>query len=193
MYQRLLNFDKSWLQSWNDFASKNKFWQDIFKFCSEYLIYSVPIILLVLWFYDFKNTKNKIVALSALLSAGMAALISNLVGRFINRPRPFEMPNIKEIIFHRPSYSFPSDHAAVLFAITFALFFAGYKKIGYLMLAVSLAVVVSRIATGIHYPSDIVAGAVVGLFSAWLVWLLERPLTYIYNIIIGVAKKVRLA
>ena len=107
MYQKLLNFDKSWLQSWNNFAAKSKFWQDILKFCSEYLIYSVPLVLLVLWFYDFKNTKNKIAGLAALFSAGVAVLFANLAGRFINRPRPFEMPNIKELIFHRPTYSFP--------------------------------------------------------------------------------------
>ena len=190
MYQKLLNFDQSWLLSWNNFANSSVFWGGLLKFCGEYLIYIVPIFLVVFWFYDAKGKKA---GLEALFSAGLAVAFANIIGRLINRPRPFESANIRELFFHRPTYSFPSDHTAVLFAIAFSLYFSGYKKLFWMMLVLAIIISLSRIATGIHFPSDILIGAVLGIVSSWIIRLLEKPLNCIYDFLITIAKKLKLA
>lgn len=189
-FSSFLQFDRKWLSSWNKFANNAGIFQGILKFVSEYLIYSLPVILIITWFW---SAKSKIVSLKALFSAGLAAILSNIIGRIINRPRPFEVSGVHELVFHRPSYSFPSDHATVLFAVAFAFYFAGYKKLFWFVLALAIIISFSRIVTGLHYPSDIISGAILGILVAAIIWRLQRPLSYIYNLIIIVAKKLRLA
>jgi len=161
------------------------------KFFTEYLIYFVPFFLIGLWFF---SAKAKTVVLRAFFSAILAWPILALIsGKLINRPRPFMLGGVQELVFHRPDYSFPSDHAAALFAITFSFFFSGYKKIGYLMLVISLIICTFRVSNGLHFPSDIIAGAVYGLVAAWLIKVLDPILNKFYQIIIKIAQKVRLA
>ena len=190
MYQKLLSFDQSWLISWNNFANSSPFWGGLFKFCGEYLIYIIPVFLVIFWIYE---TRSKKAGLAALFSALLSVAFTNIIGRIINRPRPFELENIRELFFHRPTYSFPSDHAAVLFAIAFSLYFSGYKRLFWTMLVIAIVISLSRIATGIHFPSDVIAGAILGILCSWIIWLLERPLDYLYNFLIMIAKKMRLA
>lgn len=161
------------------------------KFFATYLIYFVPFLLIGLWFF---SAKSKVVAMRAFFSAILAWPIFALItGKLINRPRPFMLGSVQELVFHRPDYSFPSDHASALFAITFSFFFSGYKKIGYLMLVISLVICTFRVSNGIHFPTDIVAGVVYGLVAAYLVKILDPVLDKIYRIIIKIAQKVRLA
>lgn len=161
------------------------------KFFTEYLIYFVPLLLIGLWFF---SAKAKTVALRALFSAILAwPILAYITGKLVNRPRPFMLGGIQELIFHRPDYSFPSDHAAALFAITFSFFFSGYKKIGYLMLIISLIICIFRVSNGLHFPSDIIAGAVFGLVAAFLIKILDPVLNIVYQFLIKLAQKVRLA
>lgn len=161
------------------------------KFFTEYLIYFVPLFLVGLWFF---SAKAKVVVLRAVLSAILAwPILSLIVGKIINRPRPFMLGGLQELIFHRPDYSFPSDHAAAMFAVTFSFFFSGFRKIGYLMLVLSIVVCIFRISNGLHFPSDILAGAGFGLIAAWIIQLLDPILSKVYQFIIKIAQKVRLA
>lgn len=161
------------------------------KFFSEYLIYFVPLFLIGLWFF---SAKAKLVVLRAALAAILAwPVLALIAGKIINRPRPFMLGGIQEIIFHRPDYSFPSDHAAALFAVTFSFFFSGFRKIGYFMLILSTVICIFRVSNGLHFPTDILAGAVFGLVASWIVQILDPILNKIYQLIIKIAQKVRLA
>jgi len=161
------------------------------KFLAEYLTYCLPLILIVLWFWS-KDAKK--VALRALFSAILAwPIFSLIIGKLVNRARPFEAGGVQELIFHRPTFSFPSDHAAALFAVAMSFYFSGYKKLSYVMFAIGLIVSFFRIATGIHWPTDVLAGIVLGIFSAYLINLFDKPLGIVYNFIVGIAKKLRLA
>lgn len=191
MFNKLIAFDKSWLYSWNNFANSTKASRIVFKISAEYLIYIFPIIFLILWFWQASARK---VALKAALAGVIAwGIFAKIIGTFINRPRPFEANGVKELFFHRPDYSFPSDHAAFLFAVSFSFWLSGYKKLATFSFILAIIISVSRIAAAIHYPSDILAGVVIGLVVAWLVWLFDRPLNYLYNFLIGVARRIKLA
>lgn len=179
--QKILFWLNSQIKTWG-------FWN---KLGAEYLIYLVPITLLWLWFYDLKAKKVALRAVTAIILAWPVLALT--IGHFINRDRPFDLGGIRELVFHRPTYSFPSDHAAALFALTASLWFSGYKKLSLLFLVISIVVSIFRVGTGLHWPSDILGGAVLGIIAAWLVDLLDKPLNIVYEFIIKIARKLRLA
>jgi len=201
MIDKILSLDQAWLIAWNNFANSSHFWLVFSKLIAEYLIYLVPVILIVLWFWPVSPgasrggpRESKKVALRATF-AGLVAwlLASNIIGRAINRPRPFESSGVHEILFHRPTYSFPSDHAAFLFALSFSFWLSGYKKLATVVFIASLLIGAARIAVGVHFPSDIISGAILGIFIARLIHLFDRPLEIVYNFIINIAKSTKLA
>lgn len=187
---KLLEWDKNWLLSWNRLAEASCFSQALVKYLAQYLIYSVPFIFILLWFWSAKSKK---IALRALFSAGLGLALAMIIGKSLNRSRPFEGGGVQEILFHRPDYSFPSDHATLLFAIAMSFYLGGYKKLSYLIFLLAVIIGAARVAAGVHYPSDIIAGAVVGIIAAYLIKLLDPFMNHVYIFLIGLAKKVRLA
>ena len=190
MLTKILDVDRNWLIAVNNFANSSP-WQAVFKFFGVYLIYIVPVFLIVLWFWSAQSKK---VALRATFTGVVSWLVvANLLGRIINRSRPFQIEGVKELLFHRPTYSFPSDHAAFLFAIAFSFYFSGYKRLSYFSLVIATLISFARLGVGFHFPLDLLGGIVIGLLVAWLVWLFDRPLNYLYNFLIVMAKKLGLA
>jgi undecaprenyl-diphosphatase len=190
MIQRINSLDQKIVLSLNSFFAEHcpKIIDKIF---AEYLIYLLPIILIVLWFYSEKTKK---VAMRATFSVILAwPVIAGIIGRLVNRPRPFNLSGVQELIFHRPDYSFPSDHAAALFAVAFSFWFSGYKKLGWAIFAMAIVVSFFRVATAIHYPTDILGGLAVGLLAAYLINLLNKPLDTVYNFILKICRAIKLA
>lgn len=142
---------------------------------------SVPLFALAicaLWFFARPggSPRLKIATASALIAAGVGLLTNQVIGSIWFRERPFVAhPGDTVLLAHRSADpSFPSDHATAAFAIAFAVFFFS-RRLGALFLAAATAIGVSRVLLGLHYPSDVAAGAVIGLASALLVATLGRP------------------
>lgn len=107
--------------------------------------------------------------LSAFLSAIIARfIIVELIRWLWQRPRPFVENHITLLLEKTNEASFPSGHAAFYFAIAAVVYFYN-KKIGLLFLIAAFFISVGRVFSGLHWPSDILAGALVGIFSGWLV------------------------
>lgn len=116
---------------------------------------------------DIKNL-GVISSLSIIISGG----ITHFIKRIKNRIRPYI--NIPEIIVNKigvDDYSFPSGHTTAAFSIgmSIALKFTGLATISLILAAL---VGFSRIYLGVHYPTDVGAGVVVGSASAFLVKVL---------------------
>jgi undecaprenyl-diphosphatase len=118
----------------------------------------------------------KLACASALTSAGVALAANQVIARLWERPRPFAAHPLDTHLLATPSPdpSFPSDHAAAAFAIAVAVLTFS-RPVGAWLLAVATAIALLRIAVGLHYPSDVVAGALVGAGSALLVTHAGRP------------------
>ena len=104
-------------------------------------------------------------------SAGILSrfIFTEIIRYFYDRPRPFEvLSSVYQLIQHSPGGSFPSGHAAFFFALATGVFFHR-KWWGVLFYIAALAISLSRVAAGLHWPSDVLAGAVIGILSAWLV------------------------
>ncbi len=138
-------------------------------FFAEYLGYFIVLITIFILFKE-KNWRQKIyffalAGLSVILARG---IITEIIRFFYERPRPFLTLQIQPLIEHNLTSSFPSGHAAAFFALALAIFYFN-RKWGWRCLIFSLLIGAARIFTGIHWPSDILAGAVIGLLSVFAV------------------------
>ncbi len=124
----------------------------------------------------FGDTRWKQASVAALGSAAVAMLASQAISHTWARPRPFtaHAGETHLLAAASPDPSFPSDHAAAAFAIAFAVL-AFSRRAGVGFLAAATLIGLSRIALGVHYPTDVLAGAVVGWAAALLVTTLGRP------------------
>lgn len=124
-----------------------------------------------LWFVGrpYRDSKWKLACASAFASAGIAMLANQALAHLWDRPRPYAT-HPATILLAQPSAdpSFPSDHAAAAFAIAFAVL-AFSRRAGLVFLVAAAWIGLSRIALGLHYPSDVIAGALVGWLAATLV------------------------
>jgi undecaprenyl-diphosphatase len=102
-------------------------------------------------------------ALLAALSACTAVLIAQLVAAAVDRARPFvALPDLVHVlVHHEPDRSFPSDSATAAFAIATALMVRA-PRWGRIVLVLAGALGIGRVAVGMHYPTDVLAGALLG-------------------------------
>jgi len=111
-------------------------------------------------------------AVAAGLSAGLALLVAHFLAAAIDRNRPFvDHPHAHLFLSHGADPGFPSDHATAAFAIAVVLVLRlGLRWLPVLVAAAALAV--SRVLVGVHYPADVLAGAVLGTAAAVAVCVL---------------------
>lgn len=106
--------------------------------------------------------------LKILLSAALAYILSRLIGFIYFRPRPFVTLDFVPLISESPLLkSFPSSHAIVAFALATALYRFD-KKFGLAAFGCAVIIALTRVAVGVHYPTDILAGAALGVIVSWL-------------------------
>lgn len=155
----------------------------IIRASAEWLVYSVPLALVILWFWyryglHKKDWHDHRVSLIEFALAGIVGwqVLSGIVKAFIYRDRPWVASSgVKELLFHRPNNSFPSDHSAFFFGLVAFSYLMGWKRLGNWMLFAAILVSFARIATGIHWLTDILAGALVGVLGGWLMFKMHRP------------------
>ena len=120
--------------------------------------------------------------IGALFAALLALGANQVISHIWARPRPAAAhPLDVHLWFTNASTdpSFPSDHASAAFAVGFALLFVS-RKWGVPMVVLAAAIAISRVAIGLHYPGDVLAGMGVGLLSAFIVmYVARRPLAAI--------------
>lgn len=192
----LLQIDQNILWSLNEFfIGKNVAIDDLFKIVAIYLIYFLPIILLLLWFLN-RNKAQRIALVMSMVTLVIAVFgLNKLIAHFWFRARPdLSIVGLKEVFFHRPDFSFPSDHASALFGITFTLYYFGQKKLANWFLIYTVLIVFARIVIAVHYPLDIVGGAIVALIGSTIVWLLRSPLKrYLFDPLVKILRFIKLA
>jgi len=124
-----------------------------------------------------KNDKQFRIACVIASSSLVCAGVTNLLKYSIGRDRPFiTYPDIIQK-YHADSPSFPSGHTSSAFATATSLSLA-YSKWYVAVPAYGWAATVgySRMHLGVHYPSDVFAGAVIGAGSAWLTHIINKKL-----------------
>lgn len=114
------------------------------------------------WLFVREEHKNHRFFLPVVIAGGVSLLLVEYILKpLIARPRPFDYIGIIRVVTEPGSFSFPSAHATVAF--TMAVVLSGNEprwRPGLYLLAVLIAW--SRIYLGVHYPSDVAAGALIG-------------------------------
>ena len=151
------------------------FWGNFFYFFAAY-----GIVLSFLSFVYLIISKRINALLCSLLAMGLAGLADFLITIFWSRPRPFVThhqlmtPITKGLLID--ATSFPSAHTYIVFAIAASVFLYGHHKLGTALFIVAILVGVSRIGAGLHYPSDVIAGALLGLAAGIAAYLIIEKL-----------------
>lgn len=162
-----MNLDLFLFEEINNFAGKY-LWLDTFGiFFAQYFEYILIFFLILFLVKNFKKYLPTIVqAFGAAILARL--VIVNAIRWLWSRPRPFIENNVNLLLNQTNQAAFPSGHAAFYFAIATVVYFYN-KKAGLFFFLASFLISISRIFTGFHWPSDIIAGALVGIFSGWLI------------------------
>jgi undecaprenyl-diphosphatase len=156
----------------NGFAASADAIEDPFEFLANEAELMFAVLLAVAFVARGKfasvNARHGVVA--AGLSALLALAVAHLISGMWDRPRPFEAHHVHLFVSPSTDPSFPSDHATAAFAIAVALLLRN-KRVGWIALAMAIVVCVSRIAVGVHYPSDVLGGALIGSLAALALWV----------------------
>lgn len=112
-------------------------------------------------------------AVAAFAAAGLALGMGQILSHIVNEQRPFVAhPHlVRALVPHSSDASFPSDHATAAFAIASAIWLR-LRGVGAVALLLAAVLAVGRVAVGVHYPGDVVAGAALGTAAAVVLWWL---------------------
>jgi undecaprenyl-diphosphatase len=139
---------------------------------------------IILWCIIFfkGGRKGKIAAIGAIFLIVISDQVSSvIIKNLIARARPCHvLESVKLLVSCKSSYSFPSSHAVNNFAI--AVYFLNiFPKYKWILLTTAFLVALSRPYIGIHYPSDIFAGALIGSAIGYLFFLLIRKIDVFFE------------
>ncbi len=144
----------------------------VVEFLADDSAYLIIFGVLIFCFMLRDRLVDKVTFLSALIIGSFARiLVKPFVSYFFPRARPFvENTNINSILSHSRSedyQSMPSGHTLFFFGIATVIYMHN-KKWGLAFYFLSLLVGISRVAGGVHYTSDILVGAILGIIFAYI-------------------------
>jgi len=160
--------DYNFLKWFNSFAGQWE-WLDVLGIiCAEYLIFAIPLIIFLVYFFSKNRKKMFSIILKIILALALVYTLNYLIGLIFARTRPFvnnnEIYQLAKLFTKPTDFSFPSYHTATVFVFAFIVLL-DWKKFGIILLVPALIVGLARIFTGVHYPTDILGGILTAIVS----------------------------
>ena len=108
------------------------------------------------------------------MSAAIDVLAVNvLLKNIVGRTRPYIMfESLVSLVGEESDFSFPSGHSAISFAVATVILLCLPKKFGIPAMVLAFLVAISRLYVGVHYPTDVIFGIIIGIGCAFLAKLL---------------------
>src|SRR5579872_3644589 len=163
-----MNLDLSILDALNSLTGQGRIPDLLIIFFANYLVYVFAIIAVLYWFWhSAKFVARKAVTLAAISFILARLIVTELIRYLYFRSRPEIVHPIINMTPKQSESAFPSGHATGMFSIAMAIYFYN-KKLGWLLLVMSVITAIARVSIGVHYPSDVAAGAIIGILTAWI-------------------------
>ena len=152
---------------------RNPFFDVLMPFITShpFLVFSPFLLLLVL-----KEKTNSLPALAAgLFAVALADATGHILKDLVMRQRPCTvLDNVHLLVGCGNSYSMPSNHAFNAFAFSMSLWLMRRSRAALLCIVPAALIALSRISVGVHYPSDVLAGAMLGVGTSYAVLIMYR-------------------
>ncbi|MBI0330902.1 phosphatase PAP2 family protein [Burkholderia plantarii] len=137
-------------------------------FAADWLVGVVPLLLAALWLAGTRAVRRA--AIAAAVSAGLALLFAQVMSSGWYSPRPFALGIGRQLIAHAPDSAFPSHHMAFIWSVAARLWLSRTTRaLGAATAIDALLVAWARVYAGVHWPLDMVGGALTGSVAALLV------------------------
>jgi len=166
--------DSSLLHAVNDFLFRHDVVEDplLFYVNASEALFVATLAIVFLAARGSSNVAWRRAAVAAVLSAGLGLLAAKLISELVDRARPFvaEPHQVHLFTAHAADPGFPSDHATAAFAIAVAILLRK-RSWGWAALFAATVLAIGRVGLGVHYPSDVIAGAALGAAAALLLWM----------------------
>jgi undecaprenyl-diphosphatase len=181
----------------NDLAGRSPWLDNTIRFLmNDYaLTTALVLILFGLWFSG-RSTLIRERNQRAVLSAVASMFLGNLVVKGFNlayyRYRPFAFNEVNVLFYYPSDSSFPSNAAFVGFSIATAVWLYN-RRVGLPLYVLASLLGLSRICGGVHYPSDILGGMLIGIAVAYLVVRKAAILNTLWTIVIRQMRRLLLA
>src|SRR3954452_13485457 len=166
-----MSVDVRLVDSANRFALRHDGWEDAAPAVARGSEAVFIALVAVLAIVGIVRRRRALVVASALavVAAGTGLTVAAILSRVVARPRPFvSLPQIHLFLAHARDPGFPSDHATASFAIA-AVLMLRFGRWALPVVAAAVALAVSRVLVGVHYPTDVLAGALLGIAAALVV------------------------
>ena len=161
--------------------------------------YFVPLAMcfwmLALWFFGLGSHargRNQRAVLAAAIALGFANLAVLLLDQAVFRARPFTQYDLATLFYEPTDSSFPANPAAVAFAMATAVWL-GNRRAAIPLFCLAGVWCLARVYSGLFYPSDILAGGLIGAGVAWLVPLGMRRIEPVPTWVLNGARFLHLA
>lgn len=126
----------------------------------------------------FRKTRRA--GITAFVAMAIGYLCTNLLLKnLVARARPWlDVAGLTTLIVEGDPHSFPSGHTTAAFAFCAAIWCADAKTwLKWTALVAAAAMGYSRLHVGVHYPSDVLAGVLIGVFAGWTAWKICKKRT----------------
>ncbi|WP_416355617.1 phosphatase PAP2 family protein [Aureimonas phyllosphaerae] len=143
-------------------------------FAARYVVLVIPCHLALLWIAGTHDVRRQALILAIALL--LAALASFAIGMIVPTQRPFLIPLGNQLIEHRGSPSFPSNHGLAMFTYAAVMLALRHWCHALCIGCAGLIVAWSRVYLGIHFPLDMFGAMVIAAGAACLAILIDRRL-----------------
>lgn len=182
MRNKLKKFDDIFIELINQ-KMRNRFF--------DYIMYRVTNLgsapfaaLLIFIFLFFGNNTFRRVGIEIFVALSISQVIVHSLKRLLSRERPYNiLEQLNTFGINLKDYSFPSGHTAASFSIatTIAL---NIPKVSIVVFLLAIIVAISRIYLGVHYPTDVAAGIIIGFLTSYIVHL------YLFEFVYNLGEKI---
>lgn len=169
MLQHILSLETDfllWIQNHVRQEWMNPIWIGITKLGDGGLVWITGSLLLLI------PKKTRKVGVCSLIALAGSLLVNNVILKnLVARTRPYDViEGLHSLIGKQNDFSFPSGHTGSSFAAATVMFCGLKKRYGSFAMILAALIGFSRMYVGVHYPSDVIGGALIGAVIGYMVY-----------------------